>query len=431
MRNLGARISANLVWLVLFTLGVLAGAFLSFASGVLFDDSYNVSIPLPEAGGVLPGQEVTVMGRSVGLVEGVDITQDGVIVTLSIDGDQVVPANGRVQVLRRSPIGEQAVDFRPPGPNWAAAEPGATIQPDEIKVPAKVPFLLEETRDLFAAVDLDDVTTVVHELALMLDGRADRLKQLNRDSLDLGETLVEGIPEFQRLIDSSEPVLETLRDHRQALAEGFTNAAELTEILIEQRPNVDTLIDTGRRTLVQADALVRNERANISCLVGDVQGLNDMLLGPSTATGQPTRFYETKLDELEMALVKNQGFFHGFDIVTQHDPDTGVIWNRILFTSDPARGQPYPEKRATPATRPGAACVTEQWGTGVNAVRQADPQPPDPTSPGIDYAPLVEETGPEPVEPPTDNRPPLPATGGGAAIAALALGLGAWLRRRP
>ncbi len=78
--------------------------------------------------------------------------------------------------------------------------------------------------------------------------------------------------------------------------------------------------------------------------------------------------------------------------------------------------------------------MTEPWGTGVNAVRQADAQPPTPTSPGILYAPLVEESGPGDVDPPPpppgDDAPPLPATGGGLAFAAVGVILVGGVTRR-
>lgn len=445
MTGVPARIATNLVWVVLATVGLVAGAFLSWTTGLLFDDTYELSVAMPEAGGVLALQEVTVLGRAVGQVSDVEVTEDGVLVTLEIQGDQKVPANGRVQVLRRSPIGEQAVDFQPLDADWAAAEPGSQVKPAEIQVPAPVPFLLEKTRDLFAAVDVEDLGTVVGELATALEGRADQLVQLNQDALELQETLVDGIPTFERLIDTSEPVLAVLEEHRQALASSMTSGADLTEALVAVRPQAERLLDTAPPFLDEFDGFLRAERANISCIVDDLQSFFDLVNGPTTATGAPTRFYDTKLDEVEMALKKNQGFFHGFDIVTQYDPTTGALWNRILFTDDPAGGRKYAQKRPTPATKPGAACVTDPWGIGVDAVRQDDPAPPDPTSPGIDYAPLVgpdddsqnrgQTTGGDSSTP--DNGPstaatgdsPLPATGGGLAFVMLGIVGGSMLRR--
>jgi virulence factor Mce-like protein len=441
MRGVSARIATNVVWLVIFGVGIVVLALLTFATGVLFDDTYEVSVPMPEAGGVLPDQEVTVLGRAVGQVEDVELTRDGVLLTLTIQDDYAVPRQPRVQVLRRSPIGEQAVDFQPVADDWQAAEPGTRIEPVEAIVPAEVPFLLERTVELFEAIDVDDVATVVHELAVALDDRGPTLKQLGRDTLALNRTLVDGIPEFERLIDSSESVLETLQRHRRSLADSFVNAADLTEILADEQPTIDRLLDTGLRTLEEADALVRDQRANLTCLTHDFQDVTDMLLGPSTLTGVNAGRYESKLDEAEMALVRAPFFFQeGYNIIAQYDPLTGAVWTRVLSVPPPEVGQAYPTKRDTPATQPGAACVSETFGVGVNAVRQSDPQPPDETSPGIDYAPLVAAEDGDQLPPPSPrdtaapaprHRGDLPATGGGLAVfTPLALATALWLRRR-
>ncbi|MBS3939455.1 MAG: MCE family protein, partial [Actinobacteria bacterium] len=231
------RITANLVWIMAFAALVTVGAFLTFVTGVLFDDSYPIRVPMPEAGGVLPDQEVTVLGRAVGQVSDVEVTQDGVMLTLKIDGSQQVPDPAIAKVLRRSPIGEQAVDLQPTTDDWQPAQPGTTIVPTEAIVPAAVPFLLEETVDLLGHLEPDQVGIIVHEMSVALEGRSDRLRMLNRDSYELQTTLVEGLPEFERLIDSSEAVLTVLREQRDSLRSVFDSGADLTELFAAQRPN--------------------------------------------------------------------------------------------------------------------------------------------------------------------------------------------------
>ncbi len=423
------RLTANMVWLVVFSLGITAGAFLSFATGVVFDDSYPLSVTIPEAGGLFPDQEVTVLGQAVGVITGVDVVDGGVLVQMKIQGDQQVPIDADLQVLRRSPIGEQVLDFQPQGPNWTPAETGETLRPPSVKVPAEVPFLLEKSAAFLAAVDPESINTILHELALGIGGKGQDLRDLGTDSLDLNRTLVAGIPEFERLIDTSESVLRLLQQQTKTLTHALGETADVLDILTEQQPNFERLLDTGVRTVVQADALIRNERANLECLTHDLDAFSRVLLGPSTANGAPAALYDTKLDELEALLQTNANFFVGFDIAGQYDEATGARWARILLSDGEQGGIVYPELRPTPATKPGAACETEAFGTGTQAVRQTLHQPADSTSPGIDYAPLVEPRGGQQQEPPP-NRNPLPATGGGAAALALVGAVLASRRRR-
>jgi ABC-type transporter Mla subunit MlaD len=75
MSGLTARVSANIITVVVVSVMVVIGAFLTYISGVVFDDSYEVQVPMPDAGGVLPGQEVTLLGQAVGVVDEVEVVE--------------------------------------------------------------------------------------------------------------------------------------------------------------------------------------------------------------------------------------------------------------------------------------------------------------------------------------------------------------------
>jgi virulence factor Mce-like protein len=420
MKGLTSRVTANVVTVVALSVLLVAGAFATYASGVVFDDSYPLSVALPEAGGVLPDQQVTVMGVAVGQVADVEVTEDGVLLSLSIRGDQQVPDPASATVLRRSSIGEQAVELTPPDGDWEPAEPDSRIETTDITIAPEVTGLLRSTVDLFEAIGADDVTTVITEVAIALDGRGDTLRRLGRDSLDFNRTMVDGIPEFQRLLDASEAPLAMLREQRDTIRSVISNSADLTEIFAEQRPNADALLDSATPALAELDAFLLNTRADFGCLMGDLGSLNEMLLGPSTYQGaNGPNLYSSKLDELERGLVLHSFFFQrGFSLVAQPDLETGLLWLRVMLVGDePQKAEFFEDFRPTPQTRPGAACVSEEFGRGVDAVRQPGVQEPHETAPPIDYAPRVAATH-DRVEPARDGSvrgagDPSARTGGG------------------
>lgn len=448
MRGINLRVGTNILAFLLFGVGIVLLALVTFASGLVLDDSYRVSVTIPDASGVLPRQEVTVLGRAVGTVEDATLVDGGVQLSFAVQPQFPVPETVRVKILRRSPIGEQAVELTPvPEQGWTAAEPGEALTVDESVEVVTVETLLRNTVDLFDEVSPENTATIIHELATAFDGRADIIRDLNDASLDLGETLLAGQDEFRRLLATSEPLLATLDDHADDLVELFENQAELADVLAANRPNIEELLRVAPKLLAEAEQLIVDIRPDAQCLTEDLIDVNEMLLGPSTATGAPARFYDSKLDEVQMAIDMHRFFFQlGLPLVIQPDPDTGMGWARVKFEMDKlGSGAPYDEPRPTPATKPGAACQSAAWGTGVNAVRQATASPPDPTSPGILYAPLVDEQDPREVDGPDEQDPstpvsaappssraPLPATGGGLALLAIAATLGslALIRRR-
>ena len=443
MRGISLRVGTNVLTFILFGVGIVTLALATFASGLFLDDTYDVSVVIPDAGGVLPRQEVTVMGRAVGTVSDAELVDGGVELHFDVQPQFTVPDTAQVRIIRRSPIGEQAVELTPvPADGWTAAGHGTEITVDEAVEPTTVQDLLDTTVSLFDQVSPENTATIIRELAVALDGRTDIIKELNDSSLDLGQTILEGQDEFRRLLDTSEPLLTTLDDHADDLVDLFDSGGDLAEVLAENRPNVEELLRVAPTLLGEATQLVVDVRPDVQCLVDDLITVNDMLLGPSTATGAPARLYDSKLDEVQRAIDDHRFFFQlGLPLVIQPDPDTGMGWARVKFELDKlGSGDRYDEPRPTPATTPGAACQTAAWGTGVNAVRQPDHQPADPTSPGILWAPLVEPVaGPGAVGQPGgspsrggDDRAPLPATGGGLALLAVSATLGSLIvsRRR-
>jgi hypothetical protein len=129
-----------------------------------------VAVELPSSGGVLAGQPVTVHGTGVGVVSEVGLTTDGVRITMDIDRDRDVPRHVFVQVLRRSPIGEQAVELTPApadwepeaddafaardvprAEGWPALEEGEEFDVRGVSVPASVPEVLRLAQDLITS----------------------------------------------------------------------------------------------------------------------------------------------------------------------------------------------------------------------------------------------------------------------------------------
>lgn len=465
MLGISRRVLLNIVSMIAFAVLVVILAYLSFVTGVVARESYMIQVAMPEAGGVLPLQEVTVMGHAVGQVTDVEITTEGVVIFMKINDSEEVPSQGVVRVLRRSPIGEQAVDIAPTGPGWTPADKtsdskqsAVVIEATERIVPSEVPALLENTARLFEAFETDDISTIISEAADAFGDRGDDFRLLGRDLLDLQTTLVDGIPEFDRFISSSDVVLRTLHEHRVALGESITNAADLTETLANDRPMVDAVLDNVGPMLTQLDALIRNERANLQCLATDLRTLNTALLAPnqfdtkysyvdySHLSSTPTlgssdpynlkERYPTILDAVQAVLEGHRSFFQdGFGLLIEPDTRTGLGWPRVAFilSTPDQEGNTYAHSRITPNSRPGAACISPDFGTGVNAIPDGG-EPLPPTMERRDFAPQVAQAGGDPIDPPArpdDGGLPLPATGGGVLLVALVtVGSAALLRRR-
>jgi ABC-type transporter Mla subunit MlaD len=398
-----SRIGANLAVVIVLSMVVLAFAGFRFL-GAFGGDVRELVLELPEAGGVLAAQPVTVHGHGIGNVTDIRLTTEGAEVVVEVDRGQDVPRHAYVQVVRRSPIGEQAIeltpvapDFEPPegrqprdrevprDPDWEPLGPDEELDIRAVATPPSVPGVLRLAEDLLTTIDVDSLVTIVDELGTAFDGRTQVLRDLTRDSTELSETVLAATDDVERLLESSEPVLTLIDEQRDELRAGLASSADLLETLGARGGDVVTLLDASPGALDEVTRLVDEQAANLSCLNADLLRLGQLLAGDEVLP-------------FVAQLLDNQRFFYGsFDAGTQWDPyRPQAVWARVnilLAESGSAPAAEVKEPRTpTPPTLPGAHC-SSPFGLGVDAVRQADPIAPDPTSPGIEYAPRQEGAG--------------------------------------
>lgn len=343
--------------------------------GAMGDTGYPLSLQLPTSGGIASDQQVSVDGRLVGMVAGVELTDGGVLVHLAIDEGEQVPADAAVRVLRRSVIGEQVLDFVSDGTPTGFHERGAVVTPASIVVPVNVQELLELADSRLAAVDPDELAGALSGLADMVEGRRDDLGRLVRDGTVLTAQLAASEADIERLLTSLRQVAATIATHRDTAARTLEDLALAVETLGEIRGDLEGLLVEAPPLLTAGTDLLDRGGADLACLVRD--------LG-TTVAHLNTRGPRS---DLEQALSLNQWFFVGIEIGAPVDAGTGVVWDRVrLLTPPPPGGEPdsfLPGKRPVPPTRPGGACTS---GLGPGA--------PAATQPG--WEPLIPDGGLEP-----------------------------------
>jgi virulence factor Mce-like protein len=357
-------VSARRTLVNLAAVGAASAALITYAItsllvGALLDDSYPLSVRLPESGGLLAGQEVTLAGRVVGRVSDVRLEGEAVIAELAITKGEQIPSDVAVTVLRRSPVGEQAMDFRPgPAPS-APLEPGAVVDALDATTPVPVQRLLEMADRTFGPIETDKGGLLIRELAAATRGRSQDIRSIIQNSATFSEAIADNEAEIARFFSSSRPVNSALAGSRQALARSIGQMADAAGALVRMRSDFQGLLNEAPRVLDQVTTLVDRSQANLSCSLGSLAGLTEHLAQPGN------------LDNIEEALRLNRWFFVGFEVGGPRDP-AGRVWNRIQFIT-PQESTPdsyMPDKRPIPDIWPGGACASP-FGAGAPAAAQA------------------------------------------------------------
>jgi phospholipid/cholesterol/gamma-HCH transport system substrate-binding protein len=429
------RVRTNLIAIAVVSVALLLYAGSQLLASALLDRSYPLFIELPRAAGLGENKGVTYNGHPIGEVAETELSGERVRVRMKIDDGEQVPRATDVVVLRRSSIGEQAVDFRPFGPeteNTEYYQEGDTVTPRNLTLPPQVNEFLNTANKVLAPVDEEEAGILVGELADTFRGRVSDVRGLLRDSADFSEAVADNGQDYDRLFDASRVVNSELADSRATLRRLIPQLRQSASILTDMRTEFEQLLVEAPPTLTLFGDLVERSQANLSCAIRDFANFTEFNAEPDNLFNQSE------------ALRLNRFFFEGAEAQQAEGPTNN--WFRVLFLppqNPPA--QKYIPDRPIPNILPGGACESP-FGPGAGAATQdgyspllPDDTPPIATTSGVKVIPPengrpgdVERatgstfTGAEPPAPDEedgtriaaagDAGDTLPATGGGAAL---------------
>lgn len=233
--------------------------------------SYTLTAVFDEAVGLYERSRVKVMGFDVGLVDRIEVVDDGVEVTISIDEDVPLPADVRAAIVPFTVIGERNILLHPAWqPGDERLTDGAVLDGDRTSVPVEVDDALETFVELSEALDAEAIQRLLSTSAVALAGRGE----------ELGATL--------DAVDELIAAADGLDGQVLALAEDVTT---LSSTLNAREDDLIRLIDG----VAQAGAIARDNRDDAQSMLRALIRLNDE--GAATLEGY-TEALPARLEEL-------------------------------------------------------------------------------------------------------------------------------------
>jgi phospholipid/cholesterol/gamma-HCH transport system substrate-binding protein len=318
----------------------------------LFGGSYVVSVDLASSGGIFRNAEVTYRGVTVGRVEELRLTDDGVLADLRLDEGTEVPADTDAVVENRSAVGEQYLDLQPSSASGPFLEPGDTIARERTRTPVPTEKLLVDIDRLVRSVNQQDLVTVVDELGKAFSSGGRDLQRL----LDAGDRLTlaatEALPETIKLIEDGKIVLDTQRETGPAIRSFATDLADLSETLASPEVDADlrTVLDRGVIASGELDTLLTENRPAIAGL------LSNLVTYPAVVTGGYT-------------VVPGDGTAHFGLVLNADDPPSCRNGYQGTQKTDPN------STRGLPPLNTGARCAEPRGSTITVRGAQNAPAP--------------------------------------------------------
>lgn len=322
---------------------------------------YEVYVRAEQTGGAYGGSEVTYRGVPVGRVNSLDITDDGVLIELTIDtSSPPIPASAEAVVANRSAIGEQYVDLQPSSDEGPFLRDGSIIE--TVTTPVPVEDLLGSVDTLASTTDLPALHSTITELGTALNGKGGELHGLIDSLHRFTDRFHESLPETIQLIRDGRVALGTQAEQAGEIRRFSTGLEQLTAQLRDSDPDLRRLIDTGTDAGGQLGALIDEsgpaltaDLTNLRSLLHTVspefyalqpllQMLPELSLGASaTAPGDGTSHFGLVLETNNppACTVGYEGTQRILDEMKARDPDFDDTVDEFPFNTEAKCAVPF------------------------------------------------------------------------------------------
>lgn len=208
--------------------------------------SYKIDANFQAGGGIYENANVTYRGVTIGRVESVGLTDNGVVAAMRLNSGTPVPDNVTATVKSVSAVGEQYIDLVPPeDPSTSMLADGASIGQDRTAIGQDIASMLAQADLLVSSIDNSRLQDLLRETFNAFNGSGPELSRLIQSSRLLVDEANNSYGQTSALIDQAGPFLDAqIRsgDDIKSLADGL---ARLTGEVNQADPQVRQLLQTA------------------------------------------------------------------------------------------------------------------------------------------------------------------------------------------
>ena len=283
MLRLNRRTWIQLSILTLVTVlscGAMAFDYMKLPETLFGIGEYNVTVDLPESGGLYKTSVVTYRGTDVGQVKSVDVTATGVRAVLALRSGVKVPSDVQASVHSRSAIGEQYIELTPQaGKDEQHSRPlraGDIIPAGHVDVPVDIGHLLDLTNRALQAIPRDNLHTVIDETNRAVGGLGPELSRIVDGSTALAIAGGRTVDPLAALIDQSPAVLNSQIQTSDAITTWSSRTAAITAQFKAQDAALRDLLTQGSSGLEEGRTLFDRVAPALPVLFANLVSLGDI-----------------------------------------------------------------------------------------------------------------------------------------------------------
>ncbi|MGB3331188.1 MAG: MlaD family protein [Mycobacterium sp.] len=285
--------------------------------------TYQITIALPDSGGLLTNQDVSVRGVPVGRIESLRVTPTGVDAVANINSTVKIPAASPVRVSGLSAAGEQYIDFEPPSNSGPFLSAGSVVSRDRATTPIPISQLLADADGMLAQTDPRKLDLIKSELSLSDEGPR-KLTDIVDGGSFLLSTLDSVLPQTVSLLKSSRVVLTMLSDVNNGMAATSNNLDKVLKGINPMIGGYHRLVDQAPGMLTQVDGLFDDNSDTMVGLLGNLVTPAQLLYVRTPALNALFPNYRGSTVEALSSAIHEDGMWATVDIYPRYTCDYGT-----------------------------------------------------------------------------------------------------------
>jgi phospholipid/cholesterol/gamma-HCH transport system substrate-binding protein len=270
-------IKAGFIGTILIVLVIAVGLqpekIVSWATTVRYQAQFG------EAGGLMPGNDVTVSGLKVGSVQDVSLDNGDALVTFAVEGNVPLGTATTAHIKTGTLLGERVLTLESDGSE--NMRPNTVIPVTRTSSPYSLSDAIGDLTTNSAGTDTDS---------------------LNQSLDTLSDTLAQIAPQLGPTFDSLTRLSKSLNSRNETLGDLLKSAGDVSKILSERSGQVNTLILNANDFI----GVLNDRRNEISSLLANTSAVASQLTGLVADNEQELAPTLARLNDVSAMLEKNR-----------------------------------------------------------------------------------------------------------------------------
>lgn len=271
-------------------------------------DKMTVTALMSDSAGLFVGNDVGILGVPVGTVTAIKPEGTHVRVTLTIDGDQAIPADAGAVVVARSVATDRYVEMTPVYHSGAKMRDGAVIEQSRTKTPVDFDQVLGALNTFATGIagsgeTKDAIKNILKAGSAAVDGRGEDFNQAITTLGGAVDTISGQRENITGTVQSLDTLTSTIAENQQLVRTFITQVSQASDLLADESVNFQTALRSLSRTVTLVAAFAHENRQAVSTSLDQSTAVMKSLMTRRGQLAETLRAMPVTLQNLERILV--------------------------------------------------------------------------------------------------------------------------------